>query len=92
MHDLTAIQGDEPVGHRPYQTLPEAKRKGKQATESPGRPVCRGAREPFITGRRVRMNAKEYRVLDTELALLCYPPLLTQRIKSPALVSGLLYK
>lgn len=35
MHDLTAIQGDEPVGHRPYQTLPEAKRKGKQATESP---------------------------------------------------------
>nr|BAB28218.1 unnamed protein product [Mus musculus] len=35
MHDLTAIQGDEPVGHRPYQTLPEAKREGKQATESP---------------------------------------------------------
>ncbi|XP_029398248.1 receptor expression-enhancing protein 3 [Mus pahari] len=35
MHDLTSIQGDEPVGHRPYQTLPEAKRKGKQAAESP---------------------------------------------------------
>ncbi|KAL6083119.1 hypothetical protein STEG23_014106, partial [Scotinomys teguina] len=33
MHDLTAIQGDEPVGQRPYQTLPEAKRKSKQASE-----------------------------------------------------------
>jgi len=67
MHDLTAIQGDEPVGHRPYQTLPEAKRKGKQATESPGTPACRGAREPFITGLRVRTNAKDYMGLDTEL-------------------------
>ncbi|KFP14412.1 Receptor expression-enhancing protein 3, partial [Egretta garzetta] len=27
MHDLTTIQGDEPVGQRPYQTLPEAKKK-----------------------------------------------------------------
>ncbi|ERE92058.1 receptor expression-enhancing protein 3 [Cricetulus griseus] len=33
MHDLTTIQGDEPVGQRPYQTLPEAKRKSKQASE-----------------------------------------------------------
>ncbi|XP_041511820.1 receptor expression-enhancing protein 3 isoform X1 [Microtus oregoni] len=33
MHDLTAIQGDEPVGQRPYQTLPEAKRRSKQASE-----------------------------------------------------------
>ncbi|XP_023571986.1 receptor expression-enhancing protein 3 [Octodon degus] len=29
MHDLTAIQGDEPVGQRPYQPLPEAKKKSK---------------------------------------------------------------
>ncbi|XP_049646580.1 receptor expression-enhancing protein 3 [Suncus etruscus] len=29
MHDLTAIQGDEPVGQRPYQTLPEAKKRSK---------------------------------------------------------------
>uniref|UniRef100_A0A2K6C904 Receptor expression-enhancing protein n=1 Tax=Macaca nemestrina TaxID=9545 RepID=A0A2K6C904_MACNE len=31
MHDLTAIQGDEPVGQRPYQPLPEAKKKSKPA-------------------------------------------------------------
>lgn len=37
MHDLTAIQGDEPVGQRPYQTLPEAKKKIRaSATESSG--------------------------------------------------------
>lgn len=30
MHDLTTIQGDEPVGQRPYQTLPEAKKRTKQ--------------------------------------------------------------
>ncbi|XP_040831763.1 receptor expression-enhancing protein 3 [Ochotona princeps] len=29
MHDLTAIQGDEPVGQRPYQPLPEGKKKSK---------------------------------------------------------------
>ncbi|KAF4018853.1 hypothetical protein G4228_010824 [Cervus hanglu yarkandensis] len=29
MHDLTAIQGDEPVGQRPYQPLPETKKKSK---------------------------------------------------------------
>ncbi|MBZ3888901.1 Receptor expression-enhancing protein 3 [Sciurus carolinensis] len=29
MHDLTAIQGDEPVGQRPYQPLPDAKKKSK---------------------------------------------------------------
>ncbi|XP_039338559.1 receptor expression-enhancing protein 3 isoform X2 [Mauremys reevesii] len=31
MHDLTAIQGDEPVGQRPYQTLPETKKKTKSS-------------------------------------------------------------
>ncbi|EHB16969.1 Receptor expression-enhancing protein 3, partial [Heterocephalus glaber] len=31
MHDLTAIQGDGPVGQRPYQPLPEAKKKSKPA-------------------------------------------------------------
>uniref|UniRef100_A0A2K5QDC2 Receptor expression-enhancing protein n=1 Tax=Cebus imitator TaxID=2715852 RepID=A0A2K5QDC2_CEBIM len=37
MHDLTAIQGDEPVGQRPYQPLPEAKKKSKPApSESAG--------------------------------------------------------
>ncbi|KAF5927888.1 hypothetical protein HPG69_009254 [Diceros bicornis minor] len=37
MHDLTAIQGDEPVGQRPYQTLPETKKKSKAASsESAG--------------------------------------------------------
>ncbi|XP_012429880.1 receptor expression-enhancing protein 3 [Taeniopygia guttata] len=37
MHDLTAIQGDEPVGQRPYQTLPEAKKKTRASTsESSG--------------------------------------------------------
>ncbi|XP_026947678.1 receptor expression-enhancing protein 3 isoform X1 [Sagmatias obliquidens] len=37
MHDLTAIQGDEPVGQRPYQPLPETKKKSKPASgESPG--------------------------------------------------------
>ncbi|NWU84111.1 REEP3 protein, partial [Onychorhynchus coronatus] len=36
MHDLTAIQGDEPVG-QPYQTLPEAKKKTRASTsESSG--------------------------------------------------------
>ncbi|NXQ41641.1 REEP3 protein, partial [Catharus fuscescens] len=35
MHDLTTIQGDEPVGQRPYQTLPEAKKKTRaSASES----------------------------------------------------------
>ncbi|XP_055963929.1 receptor expression-enhancing protein 3 [Sorex fumeus] len=32
MHDLTAIQGDEPVGQRPYQPLPETKKKNKAAS------------------------------------------------------------
>ncbi|KAM6415486.1 receptor expression-enhancing protein 3 [Rhynochetos jubatus] len=37
MHDLTTIQGDEPVGQRPYQTLPEAKKKTRaSASESLG--------------------------------------------------------
>ncbi|KAM8806204.1 receptor expression-enhancing protein 3 [Eudromia elegans] len=37
MHDLTTIQGDEPVGQRPYQTLPETKRKTRASTsESAG--------------------------------------------------------
>ncbi|XP_065602902.1 receptor expression-enhancing protein 3 isoform X1 [Cyrtonyx montezumae] len=37
MHDLTTIQGDEPVGQRPYQTLPEAKKKTRaSANESTG--------------------------------------------------------
>ncbi|KYO28170.1 receptor expression-enhancing protein 3 isoform X1 [Alligator mississippiensis] len=31
MHDLTAIQGDEPVGQRPYQTLPETRKKTKSS-------------------------------------------------------------
>ncbi|KAJ7402180.1 hypothetical protein BTVI_88731 [Pitangus sulphuratus] len=36
MHDLTTIQGDEPVG-QPYQTLPEAKKKTRASTsESSG--------------------------------------------------------
>ena len=92
MHDLTAIQGDEPVGHRPYQTLPEAKRKGKQATESPGTPVRPDAREPFINGVRVRMEAKEHTVLDSALTRLCDPLLLTQRSEQPTLASDLLYR
>ncbi|XP_020025374.1 receptor expression-enhancing protein 3 [Castor canadensis] len=29
MHDLSAIQGDEPVGQRPYPPLPEGKKKSK---------------------------------------------------------------
>ncbi|KAM6346850.1 receptor expression-enhancing protein 3 isoform 2-T2 [Alca torda] len=37
MHDLTTIQGDEPVGQGPYQTLPEAKKKTRaSASESSG--------------------------------------------------------
>ncbi|NXD82685.1 REEP3 protein, partial [Halcyon senegalensis] len=36
MHDLTTIQGDEPVGQRPYQTLPEAKKTGASTSESSG--------------------------------------------------------
>lgn len=37
MHDLTTIQGDEPVGQRPFQTLPEAKKKTRaSASESSG--------------------------------------------------------
>uniref|UniRef100_G3TSM5 Receptor expression-enhancing protein n=1 Tax=Loxodonta africana TaxID=9785 RepID=G3TSM5_LOXAF len=37
MHDLTTIQGDEPVGQRPYQPLPDAKKKSKPASsESAG--------------------------------------------------------
>ncbi|XP_062831841.1 receptor expression-enhancing protein 3 [Anolis carolinensis] len=34
MQDLTAIQGDEPVGQRPYQTLPDTKRRGKSSNTS----------------------------------------------------------
>lgn len=38
MHDLTTIQGDEPVGQRAYQTLPEAKKKTRgSASESSGK-------------------------------------------------------
>lgn len=36
MHDLTTIQGDEPVGQRPYQTLSEAKKKTR-ANEPSGK-------------------------------------------------------
>ncbi|XP_068957983.1 receptor expression-enhancing protein 3 isoform X3 [Petaurus breviceps papuanus] len=37
MHDLTAIQGNEPVGQRPYQPAPETKKKTKTASsESTG--------------------------------------------------------
>ncbi|XP_025773923.1 receptor expression-enhancing protein 3 [Puma concolor] len=37
MHDLTAIQGDEPVGQRSYQSLQEAKKKSKSVSgESAG--------------------------------------------------------
>lgn len=37
MHDLTAIQGDEPVRQRPFQPLPDTKRKSKMASsESAG--------------------------------------------------------
>lgn len=32
MHDLTAIQGDEPVGQRHYQTLPDTRKRGKNST------------------------------------------------------------
>lgn len=32
MQDLTAIQGDEPVGQRHYQTLPDTKKRGKGST------------------------------------------------------------
>ncbi|KAL8186933.1 UNVERIFIED_CONTAM: Receptor expression-enhancing protein 3 [Gekko kuhli] len=32
MHDLTAIQGDEPVGQRHYQTLPETRKRSKSST------------------------------------------------------------
>lgn len=32
MHDLTAIQGDEPVGQRPYQPLQETKKKSKSGS------------------------------------------------------------
>ncbi|OXB73040.1 UNVERIFIED_CONTAM: hypothetical protein H355_013566 [Colinus virginianus] len=40
MHDLTTIQGDEPVGQKPYQTLPEAKKKTRApASESTGFPL-----------------------------------------------------
>lgn len=40
MHDLTTIQGDEPVGQRPYQTLPETKKKTRaSANESAGFPL-----------------------------------------------------
>uniref|UniRef100_A0A8D0GQZ0 Receptor expression-enhancing protein n=1 Tax=Sphenodon punctatus TaxID=8508 RepID=A0A8D0GQZ0_SPHPU len=31
MHDLTTIQGDEPVGQRPYQTLPRIKSSASEA-------------------------------------------------------------
>jgi receptor expression-enhancing protein 1/2/3/4 len=37
MHDLSAIQGDEPVGQRPYPPLPEGKKKSKAVpSESAG--------------------------------------------------------
>ncbi|XP_021254001.1 receptor expression-enhancing protein 3 [Numida meleagris] len=40
MHDLTTIQGDEPVGQRTYQTLPETKKKTRaSANESTGFPL-----------------------------------------------------
>ncbi|KAF7247200.1 Receptor expression-enhancing protein 3 [Varanus komodoensis] len=32
MHDLTTIQGDEPVGQRLYQTLPDTKKRSKTST------------------------------------------------------------
>ncbi|XP_053244374.1 receptor expression-enhancing protein 3 [Podarcis raffonei] len=32
MHDLTAIQGDEPVGQRHYQTLPDTKKRSRSST------------------------------------------------------------
>lgn len=58
MHDLTAIQGDEPVGQRPYQTLPEAKRKSKPASESAGMLICYNVQGPiFINGLEVRVDA-----------------------------------
>lgn len=35
MHDLTTIQGDEPVGQRPYQTLPDTKKKTRASANEP---------------------------------------------------------
>lgn len=55
MHDLTAIQGDEPVGQRPYQTLPEAKRRSKQASEPAGMLMCQNMQGSFIKGLEFRV-------------------------------------
>lgn len=48
MHDLTTIQGDEPVGQRPCQPLPEAKKKTRaSASESSGKYLFFIAKEQF---------------------------------------------
>lgn len=49
MHDLTTIQGDEPVGQRPYQTLPETKKKTRaSANESAGKYLSKIKELSFI--------------------------------------------
>ncbi|XP_029818490.1 receptor expression-enhancing protein 3 isoform X1 [Manacus vitellinus] len=47
MHDLTTIQGDEPMG-QPYQTLPEAKKKTRASTsESSEKNFLKGYKTPL---------------------------------------------
>lgn len=74
MHDLTTIQGDEPVGQRPYQTLPEAKRKSKQASEPAGMLICYNNIQGLFT------NGLEVKVLETELTLSLISLLLRQSL------------
>lgn len=53
MHDLTSIQGDEPVGQRACQPLPEAKKKTRaSASESSGKYLF------FIAKRTIHQGQK----------------------------------
>lgn len=92
MHDLRAIQGEEPVGQRPYQTLPEAKRRSKQASEPAGMLMCWNMQGSFINGLGFKVATVEYLGPETELTWLLIPFLSGQSLVQPLLASGFLYR
>lgn len=92
MHDLRTIQGEEPVGQRPYQTLPEAKRRSKQASEPAGMLMCWNMQGSFINGLGFRVATIEYMCPETKLTWLLILFLSGQSLVQPLLASGFLHR
>ena len=86
MHDLTTIQGDEPVGQRPYQTLPETKKKTRaSANESAGKYLSEIKNLCFVS-----KNRKGFLNIKTELMSVRSTAALTSRAPPAEIFSELL--